>query len=93
MVRPLSPSPCPLTVTRISGAGPLNSAQRQSEGGEQPGGGPPLTSSPTQPTPSPPHPTQPGVPLAALSQVIPGLQAPDPNNIYDQLRFYEGAFT
>lgn len=51
---------------------------------------------PSQPTTSSSCPVQPApqfLPLTALSQLVPSLQLPDPNNVYDQLKFYEGTPT
>ena len=44
---------------------------------------PSFTSHPLQRAPQHPLPT-------AISQLIPNLQPPDPNNFYDQLRYFEG---
>ena len=56
----------------------------------QPGNAPPQKS---QPSPSTSQSVQPALQQflpQLISQVFPNLQTPDPNNIYDQLKYFEG---
>jgi len=76
-------------------AGSLDQASYRFEGSESPGSSPPPVPPQSEPTLVSSHPVQlpalQSLSPTALSQMFPDLQLPDPNNMYDQLRFYEGA--
>lgn len=75
-------------MPHITGTDSLNRVPYRFEGSEPPPAPPDsqwtlVSSRPIQPAPQ-------SLSLAAVSRALPDLQLPDPNNLYDQLRFYQG---